>query len=704
MLEMTIYGRGGQGGVTLAKMIATAWFLRGKHAQAFGVYAAERSGAPIQAYVRIDDGEITNTNQIRNPDHVIVLDPTLIGESILAGASAGGCVILNASKAAESWIAFRGRRIAAVDATAIAVRHGLGTASVPIVNTTMMGAVARVFNFTFDELRAVFAQLGFGGANLEAALEAYETVTIATLEGDPQAVPAARNASPISSLLDPNIGRPPSIRTGSWATRRPQRRTLTPPCNAVCPAGNDVQSFLAAASHGDYDRALEILLETTPFPGVCGRVCPAPCMTSCNRKELDEGVNVRDVERFIADHATWSLPARAPATNHRIAIVGSGPAGISAAYQLVRRGHHVSLFESSDELGGVLRNGIPDYRLPKEILDREIGYVLMHGVNAYVDSPISSDALDDLKQRYDAVFVATGLQSPRSLALGAAAMQGIEVLERVHRNDVHVHNQHVVVAGGGNTAIDAARSALRLGAESVSLVYRRTVFDMPAIPDEVDAALEEGIKLHELALPERLVGGLLDCVRMIANGRGNPIVDTAPDAHFTIPCDQLILALGQEADRALAGRDGIWYGGDFDTSEGTVAAAIGSGRRAANSIHAALTGATLSQATPPRRATAGDLHLHLFTHSPRNHGTALEPAQRVHTFAEVHAEISDASDEARRCLSCGVCNTCDRCRDHCPDGSLRRSGDEYFFNYDYCKGCGVCASECPRGAVTMIEI
>lgn len=701
---MTIYGRGGQGGVTLAKMIATAWFLRGKYAQAFGVYAAERSGAPIQAYVRIDDEEITNTNQIRKPDHVIVLDPTLIGESILAGMPEGGCVILNASKTAESWEAFRGRRLAAVDATSIAVRHGLGTASVPIVNTTMMGAVAQVFGFTFDELRGVFAQLGFGGANIDAAREAFDSVTIAELEGDAHLVSPARNSSPVSSLFDPSAGRPPAIRTGAWATRRPQRRVLTPPCNAVCPAGNDVQSFLAAAAHGDYDRALDILLETTPFPGVCGRVCPAPCMSNCNRRDLDEGVNVRDVERFIADHATWKLPRKVAETNHRIAIVGSGPAGMSAAYQLARRGHHVSLFESSDELGGVLRNGIPDYRLPKEILDREVGHVLMHGVNAYVDSPIQPNALDDLKNHYDAVFVATGLQSPRSLALGSSAIQGIEFLDRVHRNDVSVRGRQVVVAGGGNTAIDAARSAVRLGAASVSIVYRRTVFDMPAIADEVDAALEEGVLLHELALPERLEKGLLHCVRMIATGRGKLIADTSPGSHFAIPCDDLILALGQEADRALAGRDGIWYGGDFETNEGTVAAAIGSGRRAAQSIHAALTGATLSQDEEPRRATVDDLHLHLFTRSPRNSASQLEPPMRAATFAEVHGEIDDASDEAKRCLSCGVCNTCDRCRDHCPDGSLRREGDEYFFNYDYCKGCGVCATECPRGAVVMIEI
>lgn len=702
MIEMTIYGRGGQGGVTLAKLIATAWFLRGKFAQAFGVYAAERSGAPIQAYVRIDDAEITNTNQIRTPDHVIVLDPTLIGESVLADAAPGGAVILNAPKVASQWHAFRGRRIVALDATAIAVRHGLGTRSVPIVNTTMFGAVARLFDFSFDELRAVFDHLGFGGANVDAAREAFDNVTMAELEGEPLIVNRARNQAPIIGLLDPEIGRPPQIRTGSWATRRPERRTLTPPCNAVCPAGNDVQGFLAAAARGDYDGALEVLLETTPFPGVCGRVCPAPCMESCNRNEFDEGVNVRDVERFVADRAFWPQPVT-PHRKERVAIVGSGPAGISAAYQLARRGYHVSLFEGSDELGGVLRNGIPDYRLPKEVLDRELGYVLMHGINAYVDSFIGASALADLTKHYDAVLVATGLQSARTLDLGhtpdGVVMQGIAFLDRVHRRDISVQGKRVVVVGGGNTAIDAARSSLRLGASEVRILYRRSRADMPAIKDEVEAALEEGVILDELALPQKLDGDQLHCVRMIANGRGTPLIDTT--SRFSVACDHVILALGQQADEAFKAQTGVsvLQGGDFATNEGTVAAAIASGRRAAEAIDKGF--APLKQ---PRVATAADLHLNLFEHTPRNRPATQPSETRRTNFSEVHGGISEGIEEAKRCLSCGVCNSCDRCRDYCPEGILLKVDGAYRFDYDYCKGCGVCAAECPRGVVVMAEL
>jgi 2-oxoacid:acceptor oxidoreductase gamma subunit (pyruvate/2-ketoisovalerate family) len=708
MIAMTLYGRGGQGGVTLAKLIATAYFLRGKESQAFGVYAAERSGAPIQAYVRVDDEQIEDTNQIREPDHVIVLDPTLIGESVLAGARSDGWLILNTARPASSWPAFRGRHVATVDATAIAVSQGLGTRSVPIVNTTMLGAVARVLGLTLDEVDQVLGDLGFRGPNVEAARQAFDRVAIERLDGEPLTLAPSRNSAPIASLLSPTNGAPPAIRTGSWATRRPERRTLTPPCNAICPAGNDVQRFVAATARGDYDAALAVLLETTPFPGVCGRVCPAPCMANCNRNAFDEGVNVRELERFVADHARWPDPIT-PWRSERVAVVGSGPAGLSAAYQLARLGYHVSLFEASDELGGVLRNGIPDYRLPKEVLDRELGFVLMHGVIAYTDSFINAAALAELRQRYDAVFVGTGLQSSRTLDLGAApagmVTQGIDFLDRVHRHEVSLHGERVVVVGGGNTAIDAARSALRLGASSVRILYRRTRVEMPAIAAEVDAALEEGVILDELVLPVSVDGDRVKCVRMLLGepdegGRRAPIAD--PSSQFDVACDTVILAVGQ-GPVILSREDGegppAFFIGDFETNEGTVAAAIGSGRRAAMRV-----AGMANRGHDGRIAGIDDLHLAHFAHAPRRTGTVLPPVARRHTFAEVHGGLADAAGEAGRCFSCGVCNSCDRCRDYCPEGILTRLDGDYRFNYDYCKGCGICAVECPRGVVVMGEL
>jgi len=735
MIEMTLYGRGGQGGVTLAKLIATAYFLRGKYSQAFGVYAAERSGAPIQAYVRVDDEEITNHNQIRYPDHVIVLDPTLIGDQILAGLDPEGWIILNTHQPTSAWAdVFPGRRIATIDATEIAIENGLGTRTVPIVNTTLMGAVARVFEIGFDEVEKTFAELGFAGANLTAAKQAFERVELKLLPGDATRVEPGRAVGPVAGILDQNVGGPPKIKTGSWATRKPDRRAYTPPCNHTCPAGNDVQRFVEHVSREEYTEALHVILETSPLPGICGRVCPAPCMEVCNRNLFDEGVNVRELERFVADRGEWP-DAVEPWRRERIAVVGSGPAGLSAAYHLARLGYPVSLFEAADELGGVLRNGIPDYRLPKDVLNRELDFILAHGLTVFTDEFVDRKTLLRLTNQYEGVFIATGLQSSRGLNLGAAdpneVMQGIDFLDAVHRHEISLDGENVVVAGGGNTAIDAARSAMRLGAKSVRIVYRRTRNEMPAIAEEIDAAIEEGVLLDELVLPERLThDGKLACVRMKLgepdeSGRRSPIRDDSPDAQFMIDCDRAILALGQSADLSildqgaeirengeLLGTAGapVFLGGDFGKNEGTVTAAIGSGRRAANHIHRRLSGVAEQQEHEVPVAGPEVIRTHLFEHAARERGMALHPAVRKSSFAEVHVGLDHeegypaAALEARRCFSCGVCNTCDNCLDHCPEGILTRDGSGYRFNYEYCKGCGICASECPRGVVFMAEL
>jgi 2-oxoacid:acceptor oxidoreductase gamma subunit (pyruvate/2-ketoisovalerate family) len=734
MVEMTLYGRGGQGGVTLAKLIATAYFLRGRYAQAFGVYAAERSGAPIQAYVRIDDEEIANHNQIREPDHVIVLDPTLISNTILSGLDPEGWIILNTTEPAPAWAdVFPGRRVAVLDATGIAVEHGLGTRTVPIVNTTMMGAIARVFGLSVEEVEMTFAELKFGGRNFAAATEAYDRVQMQRMPGNASKVFASAPPTHIAGILDPDLGAPPRILTGSWATRRPSRRTLTPPCNHTCPAGNDVQAFVDAVGREAYTEALEVLLETSPFPGVCGRVCPAPCMEVCNRNAFDEGVNVREIERYAADHGSWPMPGGTWRSD-RVAVIGSGPAGLSATYHLAKLGYHVTLFEANDELGGVLRNGIPEYRLPREVLDREIGFILMHGVSVHTNSFVDRTTLLRLSQQYSAVFVGTGLQESRAMKLGAVepdtVVQGLDFLDRVSRHDVSIEGQRVVVVGGGNTAIDAARSSLRLGARNVRILYRRSRVEMPAIAEEIDAALEEGVVLTELVLPTRIDGAELTVMRMKlgdpdASGRRQPIPDESPDAQFAIACDKVILALGQSADVSILAEGSeirengqllglacapVYIGGDFGSNEGTVTAAIGSGRRAAWHIHRALTGEDLFPPEAPAVATREDLHLNLFAHGERQRGGAVPIEIRRRSFLEVHTGLGEREGraaavlEAQRCFSCGVCNECDRCLTYCPEGILTRDGEGYRFNYDYCKGCGLCSSECPRGVVIMSEL
>lgn len=739
MIEMIVYGRGGQGGVTLAKLVATAYFLRGRHVQAFGLYAAERSGAPIQAFVRVDDEEITNHNQIRTPDHVIALDRTLIGARVLTGLKPGGWIILNTPQPPEAFAdLFPGFGVATVDATHIAVENGLGTRAVPIVNTTMLGAVARALGLDTHDMNAALEELRFGGGNVSAARSAYEQVRLSLLPGEVRSDRAPAVPGRVTGLLDDDVGGVPRIRTGTWATQAPQRHQLTPPCQVGCPAGNDIQGFVQSLTREDADGALEILLRTSPFPGVCGRVCPAPCMEACNRSTFDESVNIRELERFAADHGHRADAAQ-PWRQERVAVVGSGPAGLSAAFALARLGYPVVLFEAGHELGGVMRTGIPEYRLPRTVLDAEIGYILAHGVEVHRGMRVGPAQLLRLSHEYAAVFVGTGLQQMARLeglkgVDRATVEEGIEFLDRARRREVTCDGERVAVIGGGNTAIDAARTALRLGAASVRILYRRTRAEMPAIAEEVNEGLEEGVVLEELVMPLTLrangSSALLTCTRMKlgepdASGRPRPIPETTEDAQFDVPCHRVILALGQSADlsvlpegtevhegETLLGLIGapVFAGGDLATNEGTVSAAIGSGRRAALHIHRTLTGEDLLP--PPARQVAGPevMHMHVFSHAPRQSGTALRPSWRKRNFAEVRlglaheAGFDQSAAEAERCFSCGVCNSCDRCVTHCPEGILVREKDGYRFDYDYCKGCGICAAQCPRGVIYLAEL
>ncbi len=748
MIEIRIHGRGGQGGVTLAKLIATSRFLRGLSVQAFGLYAAERSGAPIQAFCRYSDEPITNRNLIYEPDHVIVLDPTLIAPALTAGLQPSGWILFNSQQVPSDFAdEFPQYRIATVDATTIARQNGLGTRSVPIVNTALAGSVAHMLGFPLEEIFAALEHLGFKGPNIEAARQAHDEVLLLDTPSDKDAstvgMPTPSKA-PGPSFLKGAGAAMPAIKTGAWATEQPRRRQMIPPCNHDCPAGNNVQGFLNALAHDDINKALDVLLRSTPFPSVCGRACPAPCMDSCNRVDLDGAVNVRQMERFAGDrgHVTIEPEAR---RSERIAVVGSGPAGLTAAYHLARFGYRVKIFESAPELGGLLTAGIPEFRLPEDVVAREIQRIIDLGVDVVTDKKIDRSALLYLARRYDAVLVATGLQKLRDLQLGLngskAVVQGIDFLEHVHLGDVRVDGEDIVVIGGGNTAIDAARSALRLGANSVRVVYRRTRAEMPAISEEIDEALEENIPIAYLtqpvALHEQPSDGAkrvyrLTCRRMELgepdeSGRCAPV--EIPDSDFDLNCNHVILALGQSPDvsvfpKGTEVREGteliglletpVFAIGDLATSEGTVAGAIGSGHRSAVHIHNMLASeqVRITQHADALRDVddwvdevieADDMKLHLFERQAAVEGGELPVEVRRSNFDEVHMGLEDTS-EAARCMSCGVCNECDECCTYCPEGMLRRVRHGLEFDYTYCKGCGVCATECPRNVIHMSHL
>ncbi len=750
MVEIRIHGRGGQGGVTLAKLVAASRFLQGRSVQAFGLYAAERSGAPVQAFCRFDDAPITNRNLIYEPDHVIVLDPTLVGPTIAAGLRPGGWILLNTEDPPDAFgDRFPHNRIATVDATAVARGHGLGTRSVPIVNTALAGAVGRMLGFPLNDMLAAVEHLGFGGANLHAARDAFDAVRTRDAPWDPTPLdtpapgPGFGGVGRTPGFVEGAGGERPRIETGRWASEQPRRQQFVPPCNHVCPAGNDVQGFLHALADERIDDALEILLRTTPFPSVCGRVCPAPCMASCNRRDLDGAVDVRDLERLAGDRGSARL-VPAEARDRHVAVVGSGPAGLAAAYHLALFGYRVTILEADTVLGGLLRTGIPDFRLPPDVLDREIDRILALGVEVRFGGAVDRRRLFAVAQEYDAVLVATGLQQARSLHLGVGdddgVEQGIAFLDRIKRgHGPHLDGEAVVVVGGGNTAMDAARSALRLGAASVRVVYRRTRAEMPAIAEEIDEALDEGVEIDFLTQPLAVRrsaqadgdGGQpeLVCRRMAlgapdASGRRSPVA--VPDSEFTVGCHRLILALGQSPDLAVFPegtevREGaellgiletpVYAVGDLATHDGTVAGAIGSGRRAALHVHQTFTGRVEVDGDRTRVRSDVDewhdevirtdaLRAHLFERQAPAHAPTLGLRDRRTTFDEVHGGLADAAD-ARRCLSCGVCNECDLCVTYCPEGVLKRVGHDLVFDYAHCKGCGICVTECPRNVVFM---
>jgi len=735
MIKITIYGRGGRGGVTLAKLIAAAYFLRGNYVQAFGRYGAERAGAPVQAFVRVDDEEIAEHYPVREPDHVIVLDAGLIAPEAAQEMDPRGCIVLNTPLPPDAFAdVFPGRNVATLDASAIAVDNGLGTKALPIVNTALLGAAAEILGLSLAEAEAAIAHLGLGEPNLKAVHTAYDSVRQACLPGIIAPVAAPRPPARVASMFDEDIGGPPAVHTGSWATRIPASASLTPLCSDGCPAGNDVRGFVQAMAQRDYEAALKTILATSPFPGTCGRVCPAPCMQACSRGQYDEAVNIGELERHIAARAPWPEPTL-PTRSERLAVIGSGPAGLSAAYQLARLGYPVTVFEAGDELGGLLRTGIPAYRLPREIIDGEIAFILAHGVQVRSGHLVSRSRLAELRSEYDGVVVATGLQKQRSANLGAGdprVLRALDFLDLSRTRPPDLGGQRVVVAGGGNTAIDAARVALRLGAQDALVVYRRTRAEMPAIAGEIEEALAEGVRIEQLAAPLRLEeagdGTALVCRRMTLgepdkSGRPRPVPVDGDEGLAEFRCDTVLLALGQApSDRLLPAGSVLneeellpgaedapaCTAGDLVGSEGTVAAAIGGGRRAAWRLHAAL-GGVEAPSLPAPLVDASVLTFRDVPHAAMARGRLRRPSSRRANFLEVRRGLSDrpglevAYEEAQRCFSCGACSACGDCVVYCPEGILRHVGTtDCDVDEDYCKGCGLCAAQCPRSALAML--
>jgi 2-oxoacid:acceptor oxidoreductase delta subunit (pyruvate/2-ketoisovalerate family) len=519
--------------------------------------------------------------------------------------------------------------------------------------------------------------------------------------------------------------------TGTWRTQRPIYVDRLPPCNAACPAGEDIQGWLSHAEEGDYEAAWRALTKDNPLPAVMGRVCYHPCETACNRAQIDAPVGINSVERFLGDVAIdkgWAFDQPKSETGRRVLVVGAGPAGLSAAYHLRRLGHSVTIREAGPLAGGMMRFGIPKYRLPRDVLDAEVRRITHMGVELILEAKV-----DDIEQamregRYDAAFLAVGAHIARRayIPAGGAAkiLDAVSLLRSMEGEAPPLLGRKVVIYGGGNTALDAARTARRLGADEAIIVYRRTREKMPAHDFELEEALQEGVSMKWLSTIKSVDGGSMTIEKMRLDATGFP----QPTGEFeTLEADSLILALGQDVDLSLlehapgiaiengvvkvgpdmmTGRAGVFAGGDMAPSERTVTVAVGHGKKAARCVDAYLRGGTYIAPQKHSLASFDRLNAWYYEDAPATVRPVLEAVRRVENFEEVVGGLDETNAlyEARRCLSCGNCFECDNCYGVCPDNAVIKlgPGKRFKFDYDYCKGCGLCAQECPCGAIEMV--
>ncbi|MEO7131671.1 MAG: NAD(P)-binding protein [Dermatophilaceae bacterium] len=536
-----------------------------------------------------------------------------------------------------------------------------------------------------------------------------------------------RDLTPLAPL---GLGR---LRSGPVRAQRPVYVDLLPPCNAGCPAGENIQAWLAHEKVGDHEAAWRQLTQDNPFPAIHGRVCYHPCEVVCNRTELDGAVSIHGVERFLGDlgiERGWQFERPETKSGHRVLVIGSGPSGLSAAYHLARLGHDVVVRDNGPEPGGMMRYGIPAYRLPREVLDAEISRIVNLGVRFEQNHRVTDLEAERAEGGFDAVFVAVGAHLSKRFEIpnqdAGRVLDAVTFLRGVETGEQAPLHGTVAVYGGGNTAMDAARVARRLGADESVIVYRRTRDQMPAHEEEAQDAEAEGIRINWLRTISDMGEGDLTVEVQELDGEGKP---RGTGVFEKLSADTVILALGQESDTGflrgvpgvefdrdvvqvtpltlMTGAPGIFAGGDAVPSERTVTIGVGHGKRAARSIDAFLRSEAFVTAPKHELASFDKLNLWYFGEHDRRQQDELDPAARVAAFEEVVAGLTEeeAVFEAGRCLSCGNCFECDGCLGSCPEDAIIKlgKGQRYRFDYEACTGCGTCYRQCPVHAIEMVS-
>jgi len=550
-------------------------------------------------------------------------------------------------------------------------------------------------------------------------------------------VPKTRKEMPVTTLSVPTVGS--AGKTGFWRDFRPVWVELVSPCMYDCPANNRIPQIFEKIRNGKLEEAAKIFLETNPFPSITGRVCAHFCEEHCNRVEYDEVISIRSVERFLGDYilerkGETGFHEFSAEKDKKVAIIGSGPAGLSAAYYLRKMGYKVTIFESEEKLGGMLTYGIPPYRLPKQTVEKEVAALTKMGIEVKTGTAVGKDVkFEDVQEEFDAVLLATGAWKERDIEIPGEEfmMTGLEFLKGVNEGQKASPGMAVAVIGGGNTSIDAARTLKRLGAKP-TILYRRTEKEMPAVSEEITKAKEDGIEFRILTQPVKASKKngkvMLKCIKMRLGepddtGRRRPI--PIEGSEFILEFDAVIKAIGEKPDTTWIPKiflnkqgwvkadsatgvvsENIFAAGDLVSGPATVVEAIAAGRKAARSINQLLNGEEIKPETSLEKPVKIE-EINVEYYEPKERAKAFEfpPEERTKSLDKdetLAISLEEVESEAHRCFSCGYCRACDICWIFCPDAAVElKDDDKPEFDYDYCKGCGICSTECPCGVIIM---